>query len=109
MVLHYYQGRNAERTGHRIDLERNTCPLRHDRHAFSNKSQEIQNQVSVRTLKFLLQKEFRQVFRNKGILPAIFVMPIVQLLILPLAANYAIRNISLAVVDHDHSSYSRKL
>jgi len=63
----------------------------------------------MRTLKFLLQKEFKQVFRNKGILPAIFVMPIVQLLILPMAANYTIKNISLAVVDHDHSSYSQKL
>jgi ABC-2 type transport system permease protein len=63
----------------------------------------------MRTLKFLLQKEFRQVFRDKGILPAIFVMPIVQLLILPMAANYTIKNISLAVVDHDHSSYSQKL
>jgi ABC-2 type transport system permease protein len=63
----------------------------------------------MRTLKFLLQKEFRQVFRNKGILPAIFVMPIVQLIILPLAANYTIKNISLAVVDHDHSTYSQKL
>jgi len=63
----------------------------------------------MRTLKFLLQKEFKQVFRDKGILPAIFVMPIVQLLILPMAANYTIKNISLAVVDEDRSSYSQKL
>ena len=63
----------------------------------------------MRTLKFLLQKEFRQIFRDKGILAVIFVMPTIQLLILPWAADYEIKNIKLAVVDHDHSDYSRKL
>ncbi len=37
------------------------------------------------------------------------VMPVVQLLILPLAANYEVKNINLAVVDNDHSAYSQKL
>ncbi len=63
----------------------------------------------MRTLKFLLQKEFRQIFRNPAILRIIFVMPMIQLLILPLAADYEVKNIKLAVVDHDHSSYSRQL
>src|SRR5215467_12437804 len=63
----------------------------------------------MRTLKFLLQKEFRQIFRDKGILVVIFVMPTIQLLILPWAADYEIKNIKLAVVDHDHSDYSRHL
>jgi len=63
----------------------------------------------LRTLKFLLQKEFKQIFRNKALLPLIFVMPIIQLLILPLAADYEIKNINISIVDHDHSSYSRKL
>lgn len=63
----------------------------------------------MRTLKFLLQKEFRQIFRNKALLPLIFVMPVVQLLVLPLAADYEVKNISVTVVDHDHSDYSRKL
>jgi ABC-2 type transport system permease protein len=36
-------------------------------------------------------------------------MPVIQLIMLPLAANYEIRNISIAVVDHDHSTYSTKL
>jgi ABC-2 type transport system permease protein len=61
------------------------------------------------TLWFLLEKEFRQIFRNKSIVALIMVMPVVQLLILPLAADYEIKNINLAVVDHDHSSYSRQL
>jgi len=63
----------------------------------------------MRTLRFLLQKEFRQIFRNKALLPMLFVAPIIQLLILPQAANYTIRNINLSVVDLDHSSYSHKL
>jgi drug efflux transport system permease protein len=63
----------------------------------------------MRTLKFLLQKEFRQIFRDKGILQVIFIMPTIQLLILPWAADYEIKNIKLAVVDHDHSEYSRQL
>lgn len=63
----------------------------------------------MRTLKFLLQKEFKQIFRDSTILRMIFVMPIVQLMILPLTANYEVKNISVAVVDHDHSTYSQKL
>lgn len=63
----------------------------------------------MRTISFLLQKEFRQIFRNRAILMLILVMPIMQLIILPLAADYEIKNINLAVVDHDHSPYSRQL
>ncbi|MCW3118552.1 MAG: type transporter, partial [Chitinophagaceae bacterium] len=39
----------------------------------------------------------------------IFMVPAVQLIILPLAADYEIKNISITVVDHDHSDYSRQL
>ncbi|HEY1023575.1 MAG TPA: ABC transporter permease [Sphingobacteriaceae bacterium] len=63
----------------------------------------------MRTLKFLLQKEFRQIFRDPAILRIIFVMPMMQLLILPWAADYEMKSINLTVVDHDHSSYSRQL
>ena len=63
----------------------------------------------MRTVFFLLKKEFRQIFRNKALLPMIFVLPIIQLLIMPLAADYEVKNINLAVADHDHSQYSQKL
>lgn len=63
----------------------------------------------MRTLKFLLQKEFRQIFRDPAIIRIIFVMPMVQLLLLPWAADYEVKNINLSVVDHDHSDYSRQL
>lgn len=32
-----------------------------------------------------------------------------QLIILPLAANFEVKNVNIAYVDHDHSSYSQKL
>lgn len=63
----------------------------------------------MRTMRFLLQKEFKQIFRDPSILRLIFIMPVIQLLILPWAADYEVKNIKLAVVDHDHSSYSRQL
>lgn len=63
----------------------------------------------MRTLKFLLQKEFRQIFRDPAILRLIFIMPVIQLIVLPMAADYEIKNIKLAVTDHDHSAYSRQL
>lgn len=63
----------------------------------------------MRTLRFLLQKEFRQIFRDPSIIRLIFVMPIIQLVILPWAADYEMKNIRLSVVDHDHSAYSQKL
>ena len=39
----------------------------------------------------------------------IFVLPLVQLVILPLAADYEIKNISISIVDHDHSTYTQEL
>lgn len=63
----------------------------------------------MRTLRFLLQKEFRQIFRDPSIIRIIFVMPIIQLMILPWAADYEIKDIRLSIVDHDQSPYTRQL
>src|SRR5690348_1688497 len=63
----------------------------------------------MRTIRFLLQKEFRQIFRNRVILAMIVVMPTVQLMILPLAADYEVKNVNLAVVDRDRSPYTQQL
>lgn len=57
----------------------------------------------------LLEKEFRQTFRNPAILRMMFIMPVVQLLLMPLAADYEVRNVRICVVDYDHSSYSQRL
>ena len=58
---------------------------------------------------FILQKEFRQIFRNRAMIPIIFVMPIVQLLILVNAADFEIRNINIAFHDLDQSQSSKRL
>ena len=63
----------------------------------------------MKTLRFLLEKEFRQIFRDPSILRLIFVMPIIQLVILPWAADYEIKNIKLVVVDQDRSTASRQM
>jgi ABC-2 type transport system permease protein len=63
----------------------------------------------MRTLRFLLQKEFKQIFRDPSIIRIILILPVFQLLILPWAADYEIKKIKLSVVDMDHSGYSRKM
>jgi ABC-2 type transport system permease protein len=63
----------------------------------------------MKTILFIIQKEFRQIFRNKAMLPIIFVLPMVQLLILSNAASFEIKNIKFSYVDNDHSVASREL
>lgn len=63
----------------------------------------------MKLLRHLLRKEFRQIFRNTIILRMIIALPIVQLLIIPLTADYEVSNINIAVVDQDLSSWSHRL
>lgn len=63
----------------------------------------------MRSLRILLEKEFRQIFRNPAILRLMFMMPTVQLLFLPMAADYEVKHVNVCVVDYDHSSYSQRL
>lgn len=63
----------------------------------------------MRRLLFIVQKEFIQIFRNKAILPLILVVPFVQLILLSYAANNEVRNVRLAIVNHDQSAYARQL
>ncbi len=63
----------------------------------------------MRTILYLLQKEFIQVFRNKGMLPIIFIMPLVQMLILVFAATMELKMIDITVVDLDLSETSTRL
>lgn len=58
---------------------------------------------------YIIQKEFRQIFRNKGMLPIIFVLPLLQLIILSNAATFEVKNIKFAYIDNDHTSTSRAL
>lgn len=63
----------------------------------------------MRMLKFLLRKELTQIVRDPSILIILFIMPMIQLLVMPLAADYEIKNINLGIVDHDHTQYSQRL
>jgi ABC-2 type transport system permease protein len=63
----------------------------------------------MRTVLFLVQKEFLQIFRNRTMLPLLLVMPVVQTLLLSYAANFEVKDLSLTVVDHDRSPASRQL
>jgi len=63
----------------------------------------------MRTIRFILRKEFLQIFRNRAMIPIIFLLPLIQLLILANAATFEIKNITFEVVDFDQSSFSREL
>ncbi len=63
----------------------------------------------MKTVLAIIQKEFLQIFRNKMMLPIIFVMPVVQLVILVYAANLEMKEINILINDKDNSEYSRRL
>ena len=60
-------------------------------------------------LKYLLEKEFKQIKRDRFLPRIIFLLPVIQLMVLPFAANFEMRNINLSIVDNDHTVLSRRL
>ena len=60
-------------------------------------------------LKYLIEKEFKQTFRNKIIPKLLVALPVMVIFVFPWAANQEITNINAVVVDKDHSSYSNRL
>ncbi len=60
-------------------------------------------------LKFLLEKEFRQIRRNSFLPRIILAMPLMIMLVFPWAANQEIKNVKLCVLDNDHSPFSARL
>lgn len=63
----------------------------------------------MRQLFYLMQKEFRQIFREKANLFILFVMPFIQLVIIGSAITTDVRNISIIMMDYDHSPASRAI
>ncbi|MCE5347033.1 MAG: ABC transporter permease [Bacteroidales bacterium] len=63
----------------------------------------------MRTILFLIRKEFLQIFRNKFISKAIFGVPIIQMLILVPAITFEIKDVRLAIIDKDMTPESRGL
>lgn len=60
----------------------------------------------MRTIGYIIQKEFRQIFRDRTMLPIIIIMPFVQLIVLVYAATFEMKSINLAVLDRDRSAVS---
>jgi ABC-2 type transport system permease protein len=63
----------------------------------------------MRTILYLIRKEFIQIFRNKFISKAIFAVPIVQMLILVPAITFEIKNVKITIIDKDMTPESRGL
>ena len=63
----------------------------------------------MKTIFFIIRKEFKQIFRAKEMKLIIFVMPLIQLLIIGHAATYEIKKVNFFVVDNDKSSISKEI
>jgi len=63
----------------------------------------------MRTILYLIRKEFIQIFRNKFISKAIFGVPIIQMLILVPAITFELKDVRLAIIDKDMTPESRGL
>ena len=60
-------------------------------------------------LKFLIEKEFKQLFRHAFLPKLIFMFPLFMMILLPWAANMEVKNVYLNIVDNDHSPISERL
>lgn len=63
----------------------------------------------MRTLRFLLRKEYLQIFRDRLMVAQMLLLPVIQLALLANAATFEVRAAHLVVVDEDASATSRGL
>ena len=63
----------------------------------------------MRTLRFLLRKEYLQIFRDRLMVAQLLILPAIQLLILANAATFEVTRARFVVVDDDRSAVSRGL
>jgi ABC-2 type transport system permease protein len=63
----------------------------------------------MRTIAFIIRKEFQQLRRDRRLLPMILLSPILQIALLGYAANMDVKDIPMAVCDQDHTVQSRQL
>lgn len=59
--------------------------------------------------KYLLEKEFKQFFRDPGLPKMAIAFPVLMMLVFPFAVSMEIRNINLVVVDNNKSTVSARL
>lgn len=60
-------------------------------------------------IKFLIEKEFKQLLRNSFLPKLIFIFPCMIMILMPWAASLEIRDINLNLVDNDQSVTSQRL
>lgn len=60
-------------------------------------------------LSYLLEKEFKQTFRNRVILMMIVGFPVLVLLVLPWAVTFDLKDIRVAVVDRSRGEWAQRL
>lgn len=63
----------------------------------------------MRTIAVLIRKEFTQIRRNRIMIPAMIIAPLVQMIILVYAANMNMRDIDFAILNEDGSATSINL
>ena len=63
----------------------------------------------MQSLRYLLRKEFLQIFRDRFMVAQLLLMPIIQLLLLGNAATFEVKSARMYVVDRDHTETSRGL
>lgn len=63
----------------------------------------------IQRILYLIQKEFREILREKAFIGIIFVMPFVEIVLLGFAITTDVKHVPLAIVDLDHSQSSRRI
>ncbi len=63
----------------------------------------------MKTLLVLLDKEFRQFFRNAFLPKLAIIFPIMVMLVIPWVTTMDVRHVGVSVVDNDHSTISRRI
>ena len=63
----------------------------------------------MRSIRIMLIKEFKQIFRTREMVAIIFGMPVIQLVVLGFTITNEVKNVSLIISDRDNSEISREI
>jgi len=77
--------------------------------SFKKKDYSRRGIIAMRTVLYLIRKEFKQIFRDVFLGKAIIGIPILQLLIFVPAVTLEIKRVDLCVIDRDMTAHSRQL
>lgn len=65
--------------------------------------------INLKILLALVQKEIREIIRDRVIILMILMMPVINLVVMGYSVNLDARNVTTIVIDHDNSLFSRSL